>query len=307
MTQAPRPTPASRRRNGPAGHSAAAAHTILNANGGAQTPTITGLRAMYRARDGGDRQFVEALARGLTILRCFRAGDQYLGNQEIARRTGLPKPTISRLTHTLTLTGFLSHSKQRDEYALGVGVLALGHAYLAAQNVRDVARPLMQELADYSRATVTLGEADGPRMVILDICHGSPTYRLRLEIGERVPHNTTALGRAYLAGLSPERRAQCIANLTEREPAHTRNEFSDSVARSMRDYERHGFVFSFGDWKPDVFAAGTPLVSQGGGRVFSLSCSGPAFEMTRKRLMADIAPRIVDMRDRIYAATQGCF
>src|SRR4029450_2678732 len=81
------------------------------------------LQASYRQRDKGDRQFVEALARGLAILRCFRATDHFLGNQEIARRTGLPKPTVSRLTHTLTQTGFLSHSSHRDEYTLGVGVL----------------------------------------------------------------------------------------------------------------------------------------------------------------------------------------
>src|SRR5215813_1294806 len=49
-----------------------------------------------------DRQFVTALARGLDILRAFHAGEGMLGNQEIAHRTGLPKPTVARLTHTLT-------------------------------------------------------------------------------------------------------------------------------------------------------------------------------------------------------------
>lgn len=269
--------------------------------------TNTGLRASYKAREKGDRQFVEALARGLAILRAFRAGDRYLGNQEISRRTGLPKPTVSRLTHTLTTTGFLTHSKQRDEYGLGVGVLALGHAYLAAQNIREVAHPHMQELADFAKATVSLGEADGPRMVVLDICHGSPTYRLRLEIGERVPHNSTALGRGYLAGMTPERRELCIQGLTERTPVELREELTDNINRSMREFERYGFVFSLGDWQPDVFACGVPLVSRDGTRIFSLSCSGPAFEMTRKRLMTEIAPAMVRMRDRIFEATQGYF
>jgi DNA-binding IclR family transcriptional regulator len=266
-----------------------------------------GLRASYRVREKGDRQFVEALARGLAILRAFRSGDRYLGNQEIARRTGLPKPTVSRLTHTLTTTGFLSHSKHRDEYSLGVGVLALGHAYLSALSIREIAHPLMQEMADFAKATVSLGEADGPRMVVLDICHGSPTYRLRLDIGERVPHNTTALGRAYLAGMTPERREECIQGITERTPSETRAEFSESIKRSMREYDRYGFVFSFGDWKPDIFACGAPLVSRDGTRIFSLSCSGPAFEMTRKRLMTEIAPAIVRLRDRIFEVTQGYF
>ena len=264
------------------------------------------LQASYRQRDKGDRQFVEALARGLAILRCFRAGDRFLGNQEIAKRAGLPKPTVSRLTHTLTQMGFLSLT-QHDEYALGVGVLALGHAYLAGLNVRDVARPMMQELADFSEATVSLGEADGPRMVILEICHGSPTYRLRLDIGERVPHNTTALGRAYLAGLSEERRRQCINSITERTPAESRADFANSIKDSLREYDKHGFVFSFGDWKEDIFACGAPLVSSDGRRIFSVSCSGPSFDMSRKRLLTEIAPRVVQLRDRILEATHGVF
>ena len=45
------------------------------------------------AGEGHDRQFVVALSRGLDVLRCFRANEPMLGNQEIAARTGLPKPT----------------------------------------------------------------------------------------------------------------------------------------------------------------------------------------------------------------------
>ena len=59
-----------------------------------------------------DRQFVVALARGLELLRAFSFDDSFLGNQEIAARTGLPKPTISRLTHTLTKLGYLNYSER---------------------------------------------------------------------------------------------------------------------------------------------------------------------------------------------------
>ena len=86
-----------------------------------EAPDNPQLRTLHRARDSGDRLFVAALARGLAILRCFRSGDRYLGNQEIARRTGLAKPTVSRLTYTLKRIGFLTHSKAREEYALGAG------------------------------------------------------------------------------------------------------------------------------------------------------------------------------------------
>src|ERR1700680_3922036 len=49
------------------------------------------------AHDRTDRMFVNALARGLEILRVFNPSDGALGNQEIAKRTGIPKPTVSPL------------------------------------------------------------------------------------------------------------------------------------------------------------------------------------------------------------------
>ena len=95
-----------------------------------------------------DRKFVTALARGLDVLRAFEPRDNLLGNQEIARRTGLPKPTVTRLTYTLTKLGYLSYNKELERYQLGMGVLALGYATLANFGIRQIARPYMQDLAE---------------------------------------------------------------------------------------------------------------------------------------------------------------
>src|SRR5512144_1919734 len=81
--------------------------------------------------EGTDRQMVRALARGLEVLRFFKPGDRFLGNQEIAVRTGLPKPTVSRLTHTLTSLGYLNYSEKFGKYYLGTTVLSLGYSPLA--------------------------------------------------------------------------------------------------------------------------------------------------------------------------------
>jgi DNA-binding IclR family transcriptional regulator len=252
----------------------------------------------HRARETGDRQFITALARGLAILRCFRASDRYLSNQEIARRTGLPRPTVTRLTYTLTRTGFLAYAEAREAYSLAVGSLAV---------VRSVAQPLMQAFADETRTTVALAQNDGTRMVVVEICHGNENYRMRLGVGERVPHKKTALGRAYLAALSPEKRAQFLASLGCELTEAERSALDTDITAAMRQFASHGFVASHGKWDPDTFAAGTPLVSSDGTTVMALSCSGPLFDMGRVRLLQEVAPGVVTLRDRIVAATQGVF
>ena len=110
--------------------------------------TSGGTEWLARARDGGgpsgspqrDRQFVEALARGLEVLRAFAPNQVLLGNQEIARATGLPKPTVSRLTYTLTKLGYLTYSDRLGKYQLGAPALALGYAVLSNMGIRQLAQ-----------------------------------------------------------------------------------------------------------------------------------------------------------------------
>ncbi|MFX4601082.1 helix-turn-helix domain-containing protein, partial [Acinetobacter baumannii] len=63
------------------------------------------------ADDEKDPRFVTALARGLELLRAFRRNESMLGNLELAQRTGLPKPTVSRLTYTLAKLGYLAYDQ----------------------------------------------------------------------------------------------------------------------------------------------------------------------------------------------------
>src|SRR5690606_7369719 len=146
--------------------------------------------------------------------------ERYLGNQDIARRTRLPKATVSRLTQTLAALGYLEYSPTLEKYALGPAVLGLGHAYMAGHDVVGIAQPLMQELANYTQAAVMLAVPDGLRMLLLEVCQGDTMFNLRLEKGARVQHGTTALGRADLAARPPEvfqKRLQDLARISSPE------------------------------------------------------------------------------------------
>jgi DNA-binding IclR family transcriptional regulator len=248
------------------------------------------------------RDFVTSIARAFAILRAFKRGERALGNKEIAQRTGLPKSSVARITATLTSLGYLEFLPREEKHALGIGVLALGQSYLSSNDVREVARPLMQELADYSQATVALGARDGVHMVFLEICHGNQLFRLRLEVGERVPRGSTALGRAGYAALSPEERAHALAKYLNSVKKADWAKVREGLDQAVKDYEKHGFCFSLGDWNRNVFAVGVPMLSRDGRKVMAFSCFGPAHEMTRARIITDLGPRLIELRDRVKNA-----
>ncbi|HUG23103.1 IclR family transcriptional regulator [Piscinibacter sp.] len=257
--------------------------------------------------DDDDPDFVSAIGRGFAILRCFKRNTKVLGNKELAQLTGLPKSTIARLTYTLTKLGYLEFLPAQEKYSLGIGALTLGQTYLAGLDAREVAHPLMQQLADDVGATVALGAHHGQDMVFLDIAHGNQVFMMRVAVGQRVPHGMTALGRAYIAALSPEEREKFGLDYRSRVKPQEWPRVEEVTQQAIRDYEKYGFCFSMGEWSDDVFAAGVPMVSNDGSKILAFSCSGPVHEMTRKRLIGEIGPRLMQLRDRVHATLGGVF
>jgi DNA-binding IclR family transcriptional regulator len=87
-----------------------------------------------RKKVATDRKFVVALSRGLDVLRAFHPRDGLLGNQEIAARTNLPKPTVSRLTYTLTKLGYLTQVARFEKYQLAPPAMAPTSAFAISPN-----------------------------------------------------------------------------------------------------------------------------------------------------------------------------
>jgi DNA-binding IclR family transcriptional regulator len=262
-----------------------------------------GSKAELIARDGidlledssKDRQFVTALARGLEVLRCFKPSDRHLGNQDIAERTGLPKPTVSRLTYTLTRMGYLYHDEKLGKYQLGSGVLSLGYSFLTNLDVLKIARPLMQELADYSHTVVSVGSRDRLGMVYLDGRHSiAATVSLRREPGTRVPIATTAMGRALLCGLPEHEREKLMDNIRQRDPTRW-PKHKAGIEQALRDYNERGFCLSIGEWRSDVNAVGVPMLPIAGCRLLTFNCAAPSFVLRQHMLEDDIGPRLVNL------------
>ena len=75
-----------------------------------------------------------------------------LGNQELSKRCGLAKSTISRLTHTLTQLQYLIYVEESAKYSLGTATLSLGQRDAVAAGYQfKLAHPLMQELAEFGQ------------------------------------------------------------------------------------------------------------------------------------------------------------
>jgi len=248
-----------------------------------------------------DRHFVTALARGLNVLSAFRSRDRMLGNQELARRCGLPKSTISRLTYTLTKHGYLEHADDgsgNTGYRLGSAVLALGSAMLARMDMRQVARPLMQELADHSRAMVSLGMRDRLSMIYVENCRSESALTLSLDVGSRIPLATTAMGRAYLAVCGEAERNELMERIRELDTSAWPR-IREGIDRALAEYRELGCCTSFGEWQKDVNAIAIAFHPPGGRAVMAINCGGPSFDLSPDFLLREVRPEMLALAARL--------
>ncbi|WP_430512773.1 IclR family transcriptional regulator [Pannonibacter phragmitetus] len=153
-------------------------------------------------KDENDPRFATTLARGLSVLRAFRMGEDGLSNAEIAQRTGLPKSTVSRLTWTLVRLGYLVQSSNDDRFRPGPTLIAVGQVAGSSLSFLVPAHELMSELADATGTLVVLSVRDGDKLVLIRTWRPRGVSSIWLEVGQRIPMRRTASARAYSAALT---------------------------------------------------------------------------------------------------------
>ncbi|GAA5233342.1 IclR family transcriptional regulator [Verticiella sediminum] len=254
-----------------------------------------------KSRIKEDRHFVSALARGLEVLTCFRDAGMLLGNQEIAERSRLPKSTVSRLTYTLTKLGYLDPVEGMAKYRLGTAAVVLGASALTNFDIRRVAVPLMQELADFARASVSLGVRERLAVVYIDTQRGAATFSLNVDAGWRVPIATTAIGRAYIASCGEAERAYLLDALREDDPAAWPQRRA-GIEAAIQQFREIGCCTSFGEWQSEVNSIATTISRGPERQPMVINCGGPAFMLTPAFLVDTVRPRLIEVARSIQAS-----
>ena len=239
-----------------------------------------------------DREFTTTLARGIDILACFRADRPVLANKDFAQQTGLSRSAVARLTHTLVELGFLQREGRRARYRLGASVLALSYPLLASMQIRQLARPLMKQLADHARGAVSLVVRDRLQMVYVETARSNEALQTRPDIGASLPLLSSAAGKAWLARAPDEERAAVLNQLRIADAAHYEAHFP-TLAAARRDLERKGYCGNNQQWRPDAYGFAAPLSRPHQSLLYVFNCGVPASDGPYRERAADIGPRLV--------------
>jgi IclR family pca regulon transcriptional regulator len=213
---------------------------------------------------GAGPDFIEALARGLDVLRSFRPGQPSMTLSDIAAITGLARPTVRRILITLESLGYVR--AEGRGHALTPRVLELGMAYINALNMWDVARPHMERLVARTNESTSMAQLDGSDIVYVARVAVPKIVALAVTIGTRFPAPATSMGKVLLAALSP---AALSAVLVEPSRSGVTPRWQPTAAEldtSLREVRAKGWALADQDLAPGVRSVATG-VRDGDGRV----------------------------------------
>jgi IclR family acetate operon transcriptional repressor len=205
------------------------------------------------------------------VLAAFGPRDTALGTSELARRTGLPKSTVHRLTQELVRHRLLEHSG--TALRLGLRLFELGGLVTQQRDLRDVALPYMSDLQEATRQTVHLAVLEGTDVVYIQILRSKDAPRMPSRIGGRVPAHATGVGKAMLAFSPPETVDAVIA--AGLDPVGPRTITAPGLLRRQLSRIRTaGVAFDQEESGPGVVCAASPLLGPDGLPRAAVSVSG---------------------------------
>lgn len=253
-----------------------------------QRDTIDGLGG----DEQGNRQFITALARGLDVLRSFRRGEPPLSNHEIARRTGLPRPTVSRILHTLGDLGYLRYYPKSRSYDLGGAAYVLGH--VADENFDPIGtiRPIMQRYAQATGTNIGLSTRERLNMIYVEACEGATLVGLQLRVGDMISLTQSAMGIAYLAGVGEQDRTAILRQL-KREGGVNIEQLMAEIEEARNQLNETGFFLSIGKWRPEIHGVTIPISASKLDGLYVLSSGGPAYALPEKKLREETGPMLL--------------
>jgi len=244
---------------------------------------------------------VMALLRGLAVLEAVnRLGPAMLG--EICEATQLPKPSALRALDTLCHGGYIVLDPDTRRYLVAARALSLSNNYRPDQALLAAGRPVMQALRDASGWPSDLAFYQAGKMAIADTNRQPGTFSVNRSVGSRVSVMRTAIGRAYLAFCTSERRAGIVSELQDLNTRDKEDVVSlDAVEALASQARERGYAISDQENVPTIRAAAVPVMH--GGQVlcaFNLITLAQAVPM--KTFESTYIPMLLDARRQIEGA-----
>ncbi|CAN5329271.1 IclR family transcriptional regulator C-terminal domain-containing protein [soil metagenome] len=243
-------------------------------------------------RQSENPDFVEALARGLDVIRAMGGADRALSLADVAERSGLARPTARRILITLTELGYVRSADAR--FALTARVLELGMAYIQSSNVWELTRPHLASLAEATSESCSIAQLDGSDIVYVSRVAVPKLVTLSVVIGTRFPAVQTSLGKVLLAALDDEELDRVLQIPSRSAIAASWQPGVDEIRSVLAQVRQQGWALTDQQLAPAIRSIAAPVRDSAGAVVASVNVNANATQTPIRELVERFLPQLLE-------------
>jgi IclR family pca regulon transcriptional regulator len=251
------------------------------------------------AREESGPDFIEALARGLDVIRVFHPREPVMTLSAVAGQTGLARPTARRILLTLADLGYVRSVE--GGFELTPRVLDLGMSYVLSRNLWEVARPHLESLVARTHESSSIAQLDGSDIIYAARVAVPKIVTLAVTIGTRFPAMQTSLGKVLLAALPADEAEQVLA-----EPSRSRitprwQPDAEQRAAELRDVRARGWALTDEQLAPGIRSVAAPLRDGSGRVIAAMNVNVHAAETSVEKLTTEYLPLLLHAAGAVSA------
>jgi IclR family KDG regulon transcriptional repressor len=223
---------------------------------------------------------VPAISRTVRIMSLLRTkGEMTLA--EISERIALHRSSVHKILTTLHYYGLLDRDAETRKYSLGVALSEYSQIALNNLDIRQLAKPYLKALVDYSGETAGLALLRDTKMVIVDLEEPQVQVRVSLNVGLISPATTTSNGKAVLAWLPEDRIAEIMKS--EGLPAKTKNSITSSriFRNELQAVRTRGYATDYEEYREGISGISAPILNSKETPIGALCLAIPSFRLAK--------------------------
>lgn len=200
-----------------------------------------------------------AVGKAFQILQLISKSSDGLGLSELANALEMSKGTVHGVVSALEDLGALLRDPRTRKFTLGFTLFELGKRAYSQIDLKELARPALEELMKRTNETTYIGVLNGRRITILDVVESREDLKITSPRGSSIPIFAGATGKVILASMAEER---CREIIMEKEiPRFTENSITDPeryIAEIEQTRER-GYATDYEEYLSGVWAVASPI------------------------------------------------